>query len=241
MAESLLTLRGVRDGVRIFVKRDAPLDEAQRQIIERIEAKSSFFKGGRITVELEGDYDAESCDRLGEELRTRLDYTDIEVKRSIRRMSGRAFAEVPRGLIPSGEDDDARQGHTLFYTGTLYRGKRLEHPGSIVVYGDVNDGAELIAGGHIIVLGALCGSAHAGCFGDESATVSALVLAPSALRIADIMYEDADKKEPPFAERAFVGADGRITAEPCMKTEDGTRRKGGIFGKLKKNGRKRGV
>ncbi len=64
-------------------------------------------------------------------------------------------------------------------------GQILRHPGHIVVLGDVNPGSQLIAGGDIVVWGKLHGSVHAGAFGDTGATICALELAPSLIRIAD--------------------------------------------------------
>jgi septum site-determining protein MinC len=64
-------------------------------------------------------------------------------------------------------------------------GQVLRHPGHIVVVGDVNPGAQLIAGGDIIVWGKLYGTAHAGALGDAGAMVCALDMAPSLLKIAD--------------------------------------------------------
>ncbi|BCX02333.1 MAG: putative septum site-determining protein MinC [Candidatus Roseilinea sp.] len=64
-------------------------------------------------------------------------------------------------------------------------GQVLRHPGHIVVIGDVNPGAQLIAGGDIIVWGKLQGSAHAGALGDDRAVICALEMSPSFIRIAD--------------------------------------------------------
>ncbi len=84
-------------------------------------------------------------------------------------------------------------------------GQVLRHPGHIVVIGDVNPGAALIAGGDIIVWGRLQGSAHAGALGDENATVCALDLIPSLLRIADATrVSHNDKRRQPKPETAML-------------------------------------
>ena len=64
-------------------------------------------------------------------------------------------------------------------------GQVLRHPGHVVVIGDVNPGAQLIAGGDIIVWGKLQGSAHAGALGDTHAVICALEMSPSLVKIAD--------------------------------------------------------
>ena len=64
-------------------------------------------------------------------------------------------------------------------------GQVLRHPGHIVVLGDVNPGAQIIAGGDVLVWGRLQGNVHAGALGDVNAIICALELTPSLLKIAD--------------------------------------------------------
>jgi septum site-determining protein MinC len=72
----------------------------------------------------------------------------------------------------------------------------LHNVGNIVVVGDVNPGAELVATGDIVVFGALRGVAHAGAQGDVTACVHAIQLAPTQLRIATFIAADAgDRKQ----------------------------------------------
>lgn len=72
---------------------------------------------------------------------------------------------------------------------TVRSGQKIETEHSLVVIGDVNSGAELIAGGDIIVLGTLRGVAHAGAY-DESGggrVIFALSLQPTQLRIGSVI------------------------------------------------------
>ena len=72
---------------------------------------------------------------------------------------------------------------------SLRSGRRVEFEGSIVVLGDVNRGAEVIAKEHIIVLGTLRGLAHAGAGGNRSALIVANEIDAAQIRIADIIKE----------------------------------------------------
>lgn len=67
---------------------------------------------------------------------------------------------------------------------TMRAGVRIEKPGNVIVLGDVNPGAELIAGGDIIVSGTLRGMAHAGVSGRETAIIYAQHIAAPQVRIA---------------------------------------------------------
>lgn len=109
---------------------------------------------------------------------------------------------------------------TLYHTGTLRGGQALHHVGNLVVIGDVNPGAEVVATKDILIFGRLTGVAHAGAQGDESARVYAIYLRPVQLRIASyIAADDADAtrrtQEP---EVAFV-RDAHITIVPFDRME----------------------
>ena len=76
---------------------------------------------------------------------------------------------------------------TTFYRHSLRSGQKIEYPGSIVVLGDVNNGAEVIAGENIIVLGILRGLAHAGAKGNKEAIISAGSIEVSQIRISNVI------------------------------------------------------
>lgn len=82
---------------------------------------------------------------------------------------------------------------TKFVQGSLRCGRREEYSGSLVICGDVNAGAEIIAGGNIMVLGALRGLAHAGANGNKRAIISANYIDITQIRIANLVTEVAEK------------------------------------------------
>lgn len=107
---------------------------------------------------------------------------------------------------------------TLYHRGTLRGGQALHNLGNVVVIGDVNPGAELVASGDIVVFGALRGVAHAGAQGDRSARVLALELAPTQLRIATLIATSADGGKPRGPEHASVAGD-RIVVVPFAEAD----------------------
>jgi septum site-determining protein MinC len=98
----------------------------------------------------------------------------------------------------------AAEPSVLYHRGTLRGGQSLANVGHVVVVGDVNPGAELVAGGDILVFGALRGVAHAGAQGDRSARVYALVLEPTQLRIATTIAAGMERTGPHEPEEAFL-------------------------------------
>lgn len=84
---------------------------------------------------------------------------------------------------------------TKFHRGSLRSGQRMEAEGSLVIIGDVNAGAEVMASDNIVVLGSLRGLAHAGAKGNKDAIISAGLLDSAQIRIADIVKEiDRDEE-----------------------------------------------
>ena len=92
---------------------------------------------------------------------------------------------------------------TTFHKGSLRSGQKLETEGSLVILGDVNSGAEVMASDNIVVLGALRGLAHAGAKGNKEAIVAAGLFDAVQIRIANIVKE-IDREEEPMHKQACI-------------------------------------
>ncbi|SNZ08457.1 septum site-determining protein MinC [Persephonella hydrogeniphila] len=96
---------------------------------------------------------------------------------------------------------------------TVRSGQRVEYDGDILIIGDVNPDAYIVASGNVIVMGTLRGVVHAGANGDETATVMALKLVPQQLRIGNFFTRSPDNPETPeHPERAYI-EDNHIVIE----------------------------
>jgi septum site-determining protein MinC len=109
--------------------------------------------------------------------------------------------------MPSAEDS------AMWVKRTLRSGVRLEYEGNVVVVGDVNPGAEVVAAGSVIVWGRLRGVVHAGAKGDKDAVVCALDLSPTQLRIAAEIATTPERRSQPYPEMARLKED-HLIAEP---------------------------
>lgn len=92
---------------------------------------------------------------------------------------------------------------TTFHKGSLRSGQKLETEGSLVILGDVNSGAEVMASDNIVVLGALRGLAHAGAKGNKEAIVAAGLFDAVQIRIANIVKE-IDREEEPMHKQSYI-------------------------------------
>ncbi|MBO5413218.1 MAG: hypothetical protein J6A29_02800 [Clostridia bacterium] len=86
-------------------------------------------------------------------------------------------------------EKDIENSETKFHKGSLRSGQKIEFEGSLVILGDVNAGAEVIAGENIVVLGVLRGLAHAGAKGNKKAIIASNEIDCPQIRIANIVKE----------------------------------------------------
>jgi septum site-determining protein MinC len=129
---------------------------------------------------------------------------------SVPRLALRAASASAAGLRAVEDRPSA-----LYHAATLRGGQSVHHSGNVVIVGDVNPGAEIVAFGDIAVFGRLAGVAHAGAGGDVSARVMAFDLDPTQLRIASFIGADADrpKRRTIRPEAAYV-LEGKIAVVP---------------------------
>ncbi|MBP3462877.1 MAG: septum site-determining protein MinC [Clostridia bacterium] len=101
-------------------------------------------------------------------------------------------------------ESSVETSETKFIRGNLRSGQREEFSGSIAILGDLNYGAEVIAGENIIVTGKIRGLAHAGANGNKKAIIAANSIEATQVRISNIVKEipDNDFKLP------FIYLDG---------------------------------
>ncbi len=106
--------------------------------------------------------------------------------------------EHPRNVTPPVSFDDSESKNdsspALIFRRSVRSGQTLKHKGTIVILGDVHPGAVVIAEGDVFVWGRLRGLVHAGAAGNNSATVSALTLAPTQLRIGTHIARAPDQR-----------------------------------------------
>lgn len=101
---------------------------------------------------------------------------------------------------------------TLYVQRTLRSGQNLKSDGNIVIIGDVNPGAEIIAKGDITVWGVLGGIAHAGSDGNNYSRIRALKLHAIQLRIGDVFARRPDTVNIPYVQKtdSFVPEEARV-------------------------------
>jgi septum site-determining protein MinC len=213
-SDDLSRLRELLEGSGIALRGVAGFGEGLESLAER---EGLAFESPREELERRRAMRPREAARLSDAARSLVaDFAGARDDIAQRRRRGEASVPRQQPDPPSARPAPALHAveappATLYHAATLRGGQVLHHTGNIVVVGDVNPGAELLATGDILVFGRLAGIAHAGAQGDDSARIYALDLAPTQLRIATSIAADAEPKRrsTPVPEAA-IARDGRI-------------------------------
>ena len=197
-----ITLKLYKEGMVVFINHDIPFDVIKTTVTEKFKSSQNFFKGltlkvGFIGVSLEKTQMQELIDGISAviECNAVLWENPQPVEYMKKDETTEEPSLTPEQLISNAFKIEIEDEYTKFYTKTIRSGQLLESDGNIVVIGDVNPGAELIAAGNIIIMGSVKGIVHAGVKGNREAIVVALNLSPIQLRIADVISRSPDDDE----------------------------------------------
>lgn len=191
MKQDIINIKGTRDGLIILINPAYDFELIKAKLSEKISSAKGFFSGAKFTIESPSKYTPEEKQQLTEICcQNGLIFDqNIQLKRnqsstSKARPTGQTQQEIfwTQGLTPQ-----ELQQNCLLWQKNLRNGQVLNYPGHIAILGDVHPGAQIIAEGNIIVMGALKGVAHAGAKGNKKAVIMAYSLAPTQLRIADVI------------------------------------------------------
>lgn len=233
MADAI-AIKGIKDGLLVTVSGGGEWREAAPALMARIDQSADFFRGARLTLDVGARaVPAAELGRLRDTLSERnISLTAVLSESQVTTAAAQALglkialpASLPataQAQIDAETDPEEARESAVLVRRTLRSGRSVRHDGHVVILGDVNPGAEIVAGGDIVVWGRLRGVAHAGApaavlagtdaNGDDAAVVCALDLAPTQLRIARHIATSPARKGQPQPEIARV-KEGHIVAE----------------------------
>ena len=205
--EDIVKIKGMKAGLMLSFTRGAKFDDIRANIQNKLESGNSFFIRG-TTAYVPKDT---------------LPTDQIEVLRKMFHQHGMLFrTEIPKVRVETVEEkkklppeEDPQQ--MIVINRTLRGGQEVRTKSSVLICGNVNPGAQVIAGGSIDVRGTCRGMVHAGAFGNTNAFIVADQLIPMQIRIADMIARSPDvmeKSETP--ERASI-KNGQIVIEPVTR------------------------
>lgn len=186
-----VAIKGTTEGLVVSLG-EGEWDEVIDSLNERLASSANFFSGAEAILRVDSrPLDAAQLAHL-REVFTNFGGAlhSVIAQDSATRAAARALglsASAPRIPTPRPTRAETEMVSGLVVRRTLRSGQSVRHAGHVVIIGDVNPGAEIVAGGDVVVWGRLRGLVHAGASGDPGAWVCALQLAPTQLRIADLI------------------------------------------------------
>lgn len=196
MNNNNITILANRNTIVIRIKESATIKDIKKELKLKLPELKEFYQEEKNPILVAGKpLKKAEIDEIQNMIKEKID-VDVEF-------------ETPRALglhgIKKNYSKDIATSETKFYKLSLRSGQRIEFEGSVVIIGDVNDGAEIIAEDNIIVVGVLRGMAHAGARGNKNAIISAHLIDSAQIRIASIIKERSREEiEQQFYSYAYV-------------------------------------
>lgn len=183
-------IKGTTYGFSVFLDEASDFSEICSELREKFTASAKFFGSAQMAISFEGK--VLSVPEQRELLNIISECSDVHIVCVIEHNS--ETEEMHRRSL---EDRLMALDNTTgqFYKGNLRSGQSLEVDSSVIIIGDVNQGASVTAGGNIIVLGSLLGTVFAGANGNPDSFVLAFDLDPVQIRIADTIARAPDKEQ----------------------------------------------
>jgi septum site-determining protein MinC len=213
-------IKGIRDGLLVNL-RDGEWSEVEAALIEHLNTQAEFLRGARLAIDVGAQaLKAADLGRLRDQIAERglvlwcvlSDSPKTEQTAQALGLATRISKPLPDRETHPLETSLHSGESAILVRRTLRSGFSLHHPGHVVVIGDVNPGAEIVAGGDVIVWGHLRGMVHAGAQGNQDAVVCALDLEPTQLRIAGQIAIPPKRRKQAQPEMARLH-DGQVQAE----------------------------
>jgi len=224
--QAKVVFKGVGQDIHVILDPLAPFSEIEREIEEHLERSGKFFAGAAVTLIIGARQLRDDHLQTIRQVLTTYDLTIAEIRSSVADSPQVASPPLPstpiytpaavapvltrRESLPN--VGELPHNNALFVKGPLRSGQRLYAEDHLIVFGDVNPGAELIAGGDIIVMGVLRGVAHAGVPDNIAAIIAALSLKPTQLRIGHFI-----SRSPEFQDKHDSGPEiARVDTEQIV-------------------------
>lgn len=209
----IVTIKGLKYGLQLTFAKGASFDDVQANLLNKLESGNGFFIRGTTVFVPKGYFAEEQNEVLRRMFHRHGMLFSTELKRPNMAPPSRDTTKAP-AQKPKAVDEAQKM---MIINHTIRGGQEVKVNSSVLICGNVNPGAQVIAGGSIDIRGTCRGFVHAGAFGDKTACVVADRLMPAQIRIADLIARAPDEPEQVTqAERAMIRGN-QIIFEPVAR------------------------
>jgi septum site-determining protein MinC len=206
-------LKGVGDSLWVTLDPSLPVERIYEEISKVFERLKHLSINAKVVID---PGDQGDCDQLVEELGGFLK-SKFQVSQVVKAQSRKQVIEQTADSEPEALDEGfPQQSDSLIIAGRVRSGQTLEARKHLIILGDLNPGAEALAGGDILVLGSLQGKAAAGQPDNKNAIVMALEFKPTQIQIAGYVVAGSPRLTGAVPEFAHI-ENGQIVVNDYMK------------------------
>ncbi|MFC2948482.1 septum site-determining protein MinC [Virgibacillus sediminis] len=179
--KQLITIKGTRDGLSLFIDDDCVFDDAIKELESKLAVSRPRQDEPIVSVSIKT-----GRRYLSEEQKDKImEIMDNESQFIIQSIESEVIHQEDAKRWK--EESEIKAFHRIVRSGQV-----LEAKGDLLLIGDVNPGGKVISTGNIFIMGSLYGIAHAGADKNRGAFVAASYMKPSQLRIADYISRSPD-------------------------------------------------
>lgn len=189
-----IIFKGHKNKLTVLLNKNENFERLKNDFVKKIQSSKKFFSGAKKThIEFKGCHLTQN--------------QKSELMNIILNETGLDISTLKQNENSSGKNNMPEEIKSIIQKNSLRSGQFIHYKGNVIVLGDVNPGAEIIAAGNIIVMGTIKGLVHAGCEGNKKCLITALSLLPVQLRIADIITRLPDNEIVTKPSYAYINDD----------------------------------
>lgn len=218
MSGDIVKIKGSTSGLMLTFDENASYEAVKTELAQKLGEGSKFFLKGAI-VSLPQVFSAAEREELKKILESyglicyESDAKDVLPSEKVRLEREQAQERAAQAAT----EQQNKVEEMVVVNRTLRGGQEVRTQSSVLVCGNVNPGAQIIAGGNIDIRGTCRGVVHAGAFGNSQAFVIADHLIPTQIRIANLIARSPDVIEKDERAMRAKIENGRIVVEPIER------------------------
>jgi len=200
MSDEIVKIKGAKTGLQLTFAQGATFADIEAYIRDKLETNESFFKRGTMVQVAPDALNAQNRAKLKKLFNSfGLLFTTTE-------------PSTNRGKTATVREPEVEE--MVVINRTVRGGQEIKTKSSVMICGNVNPGAQIIAGGSIDIRGTCRGIVHAGAYGNTKAFIIADRLLPLQIRIANVVARPPDQMEESGHPEKAIIKDGQIVIEP---------------------------
>jgi septum site-determining protein MinC len=209
---SPVRLKGMGDSLCVTLDPQQSADYLQNELGRLFEPLKHVAANARVTFDVGGQAGCEDLiENLGKFLKETFGVGSVSALRKKRLITEEMLRQ--RDVEHSWNQ---YRSDVLMLAGRVRSGQKVTAEKHLLILGDVNPGAEVAAGGDIIIMGSLCGIAAAGQPDNHEVIVIALDFRPTQVQIGGFVAAGLPPSSEKTAEFAYV-ENGNIVVEHYLK------------------------